>query len=226
MTQTESIKELATALAKAQGEIEGASKDTENPFFKSKYADLGSVIAAMRKPFADNGLAVHQGPRGTNGELRLVTRIIHKSGEWLEDDGFPLLMDKQNMQGLGSATTYARRYGLMSAAGIAPEDDDGNAAVKGAGKDGTKYETKNDLWGGPIAKTKFKAALMGFVSELTACGDGDQLLAFLNSEESQAIVNQCMADMPNWYFGGDDSNVLGLEERIEGRKKELMEDAA
>jgi len=130
------------------------------------------------------------------------------------------------MQGLGSATTYARRYGLMSAAGIAPEDDDGNAAVKGAGKDGTKYETKNDLWGGPIAKTKFKAALMGFVSELTACGDGDQLLAFLNSEESQAIVNQCMADMPNWYFGGDDSDVLGLEKRIESRKASLEEQAA
>ena len=127
--QSPEIDKLAAALSKAQGEVEGAAKDSTNPHFKSRYADLGNVIAAMREPFAKNGLSVHQGPRGTNGDLCLVTRVMHSSGQWIEDGGFPLMLDKANMQGLGSATTYARRYGLMSAAGIAPEDDDGNAAV-------------------------------------------------------------------------------------------------
>jgi len=135
--QSPEIDKLAAALSKAQGEVEGAAKDSTNPHFHSKYADLGNVIAAMREPFAKNGLSIHQGPRGTNGDLCLVTRVMHSSGQWIEDGGFPLMLDKANMQGLGSATTYARRYGLMSAAGIAPEDDDGNAAVtndKPAGK--------------------------------------------------------------------------------------------
>ncbi len=129
MTQTENIDSLAAALAKAQGEIEGATKSAENPHFKSKYADLGSVWDACRGPLTKNGLAIIQMPRYFENELRLVTRIMHSTGQWMEDDGFPLLLGKQDMQGLGSATTYARRYGLMAAVGIAPEDDDGNGAV-------------------------------------------------------------------------------------------------
>ena len=129
MNQSESIQELAGALAKAQGEIVNASKNAKNPHFNSSFADLASVVNAVRGPFSKNGLSWHQGVK--NGEtLSMVTRIIHSSGQWIEDDGVPLLLDKQNMQGLGSAQTYARRYGLMAAAGIAPEDDDGNAAVK------------------------------------------------------------------------------------------------
>ena len=125
--KSETIDAISAALAKAQGEIEGATKSSENPHFRSKYADLGNVWDACRGPLTKNGLAIHQGVRG-DGEMRLVTTILHASGQWIEDDGMPLLLDKQNMQGLGSALTYARRYGLMGAVGIAPEDDDGNAA--------------------------------------------------------------------------------------------------
>ena len=135
--RSETIDAISAALAKAQGEIEGATKSSENPHFRSKYADLGNVWDACRGPLTKNGLAIHQGVRG-DGEMRLVTTILHASGQWIEDDGMPLLLDKQNMQGLGSALTYARRYGLMGAVGIAPEDDDGNAAVQGSGAEGRK----------------------------------------------------------------------------------------
>ena len=135
--RSENIKEISAALAKAQADIEGASKSSENPHFRSKYADLGNVWDACRGPLTKNGLSVHQGVRA-NGDMRLVTTVMHQSGQWIEDDGIPLMLDKQNMQGLGSALTYARRYGLMGAVGIAPEDDDGNAAVKGNGADAKK----------------------------------------------------------------------------------------
>jgi|18_taG_2_1085343.scaffolds.fasta_scaffold17568_3 hypothetical protein len=140
----DNIKDLIGALSKAQAEIEGAVKAGENPHFRSRYADLGNVWAACRGPLTQNGLAIHQAVR-VNGDLRLVTRVMHSSGQWLEDDGIPLLLDKQNMQGLGSALTYARRYGLMAAVGIAPEDDDGNAAVKNGGKEGKPVGGNGDL---------------------------------------------------------------------------------
>jgi hypothetical protein len=121
---------LAAALARAQGQIKGAVKDSTNPGYKSKYADLASVWDACRKALADNGLAVVQFTQiDTTGPI-LVTRLLHVSGE-SEQGVTPLLMGKQDMQALGSAITYARRYGLAAMVGVAPEDDDGNAAVAG-----------------------------------------------------------------------------------------------
>jgi hypothetical protein len=129
MTHSESINEISTALAKAQGAIEGAVKGKDNPHFRSKYADLGAVWDACREHLSKNGIAVVQ-PVGhsADGTLCTITRLTHSSGQWMQDDGIPLLLSKQDMQGLGSALTYSRRYGLMSMVGIAPEDDDGNAA--------------------------------------------------------------------------------------------------
>lgn len=128
MTHSESINEIATALAKAQGAIEGAVKGKENPHFRSKYADLGAVWEACREHLSKNGIAVVQPIATVNGSLCTITRIVHSSGQWMQDEGIPLLLSKQDMQGLGSALTYSRRYGLMSMIGIAPEDDDGNQA--------------------------------------------------------------------------------------------------
>lgn len=136
MRTSESINEIAAALAKAQGAIEGAVKGKENPHFRSKYADLGAVWDACREHLSKNGIAVVQpinvveSPDRTAAVQVVLTRLVHGSGQWIEDGGTPLLLSKQDMQGLGSAITYARRYGLMSMVGIAPEDDDGNAAVQ------------------------------------------------------------------------------------------------
>ena len=150
MTQSEQINEISAALAKAQGEMEGAIKDSANPFFKSRYADLASVWDACRKPLSTHGLSIAQFPRteyaGTPeiyewtsraGEQRtgvkvictvsVTTRLLHASGQWLEDTASAMLASG-DPQAIGSAITYLRRYSLQSIVGVAPEDDDGERA--------------------------------------------------------------------------------------------------
>jgi hypothetical protein len=122
-------KNIAAALAQAQSEMGKAIKDSNNPHFRSKYADLGNVMDACLPALNKHGIAVFQ-PAGADDRGEFVaTVLLHTSGEKLECR-VPLLVNKNDMQGYGSAVTYARRYGLMCMAGIAPEDDDGNAAAK------------------------------------------------------------------------------------------------
>ena len=127
MTKSESIKELAAALAKAQGAMKGALKDSANPFFKSKYADLASVVEAIRASFSANGLSYIQTVEPSDkDEVRVETTLLHASGEWISCGILSLPVSKIDAQGYGSALTYARRYSLSAAVGVAPED--GNAA--------------------------------------------------------------------------------------------------
>lgn len=122
------ITKLATALCKAQAAMGGAKKDSENPHFKNAYADLASVWEAVRKPLTENGLAVVQFPRTNGNGIEIETTLLHTSGEFMCDVLW-VPCSKNDAQGLGSAITYGRRYALMAVAGIAPIDDDGNAAV-------------------------------------------------------------------------------------------------
>lgn len=130
MQQSESIKELATALCFAQAEMGGAVKDSNNPFFKSSYADLTSIIKALKEPFANHGLSYVQLPITSEGGkgIGVTTMLMHKSGEWLQSE-YLLPMVKADPQGAGSAITYARRYALQAMAGIPAVDDDGEAAM-------------------------------------------------------------------------------------------------
>ena len=129
MKTSDSIKELATALAKAQATMAGAKKDSTNPHFRSKYADLASIWEACRDALTSNGIAVVQMTRATAEEAVIVeTRLMHSSGEWTEGE-LLVPVTKADAQGYGSAITYARRYALAAAVGVAPEDDDGNAAA-------------------------------------------------------------------------------------------------
>jgi hypothetical protein len=129
MTTSESIAALAAALAKAQAVMGGAKKDTANPFFKSKYADLASCWEAARSALPAQGLCIIQTTRQSDkDEVVVITRLAHESGEWIEGE-LALPVSKADAQGYGSALTYARRYGLCAVVGIAPEDDDGNAAA-------------------------------------------------------------------------------------------------
>jgi len=128
------MKNIATALAAAQINMGKALKQANNPHFRSKYADLGSVMDACLPALNERGIAVIQ-PTGEDEHGRFIeTLLIHgESGETLSCR-VPLIIGKNDMQGYGSAVTYARRYGLMAMAGIAPEDNDGNAAAKAAPK--------------------------------------------------------------------------------------------
>lgn len=130
MIHSEQINELATALAKAQGQTEGAKKDSANPFFKSKYADLASVWGACRQQLSSNGLSITQCPEESDNGIAVETMLLHSSGQWIKSR-YTMPVSKVDAQAVGSAITYARRYSLAAIVGIAPEDDDGNAAVKG-----------------------------------------------------------------------------------------------
>lgn len=125
--QSESIGALAAALSKAQADITGALKDSQNPFFKSKYADLASCWDACRKQLAANGLSVIQTTRMTEQGLMLVTTLAHASGEWVAGE-MPVLTKDASPQGQGSGITYARRYALAAIVGLAQIDDDAEAA--------------------------------------------------------------------------------------------------
>ena len=128
MRQSESINELATAMAAAQAEMGGALKDSANPFFKSKYADLTSVVKAIKEPFANHGLSYTQFPCAADGCVGVTTRLMHNSGQWLESE-YMLPTVKQDPQSAGSAITYARRYALQAMAGIPTADDDAESAM-------------------------------------------------------------------------------------------------
>jgi hypothetical protein len=127
VTTSEQINEIAAALAKAQGEIQNVVKDAKNPHFKSDYATLDAVTDTVRPVFAKHGLAIVQMPTSDNGIATVETLITHSSGQWIRG-GTSCPLSKADAQGLGSATTYLRRYATSAAANIAQTDDDGNAA--------------------------------------------------------------------------------------------------
>jgi len=128
MNKSDSIVELAKALAAAQGELANASKNAKNPHFRSSYADLGEILNVVRPVFAKHGLGIMQMPDYEAGVVTVETLVTHASGEYISSQT-RLPVGKQDAQGVGGAITYARRYSLAAVAGIGQEDDDGNSAV-------------------------------------------------------------------------------------------------
>lgn len=157
--RSDSIAALAAALAKAQGEIEGAAKDKTNPHFKSRYADLASGWDACREPLSENGLSVVQ-PASANGPAVTVTTILmHSSGEWIEGE-LTMTATQNTPQGIGSCLTYARRYALFSMVGIAPEDDDGNEGSQQNGPRTERSEAPKAPTPAPDGYSRLVAELM------------------------------------------------------------------
>lgn len=195
MRTSESIKNIAAALSKAQATTMSAIRKKENEAFKrggkvSKYADLEAVWDACRKPMTDNGLSVVQGDEGDDGVLvRFTTRLMHESGEWIETTA-TYKPSQTTPQGIGSAHTYARRYGVCDMLGVVTEDDDGNASSsppenpappqrdvdKPAGKAPSKSEfaKKVESWFGyPPEETKMIAAAWRDLQERAGCTEID-----------------------------------------------------
>lgn len=134
MEHSQSLASFAGAMAKAQGAMRNASKDKVNPHFKSKYADLASVLDACREALATNGIAVLQPVTTCADGVRVTTMLLHSSGEWMKCHCV-MPVAQRTPQGIGSAITYGRRYGLAAMVGVAAdEDDDGNAASAGGGQ--------------------------------------------------------------------------------------------
>lgn len=139
------MKQIAAALVKAQKGFSPALKSADNPFFKSKYADLGACVDAVLDSLHSNGIALVQNCHESETGVIVETMFIHESGETLSTGKLHVPATKHDAQGYGSALTYARRYSLMAACGIAPEDDDGNAAAKATEKKGKTNPAKNVL---------------------------------------------------------------------------------
>ena len=204
MKQSESITDLATALCLAQAEMGGAIKDSNNPFFKSSYADLTSVIKVIKEPFAKWGLSFVQLPvtsAGGNG-IGVSTMLMHKSGQWLQGE-YLLPMDKVTPQGAGSAITYARRYALQSLVGIPSVDDDSELAMFSFDRNEDKtvvidmtLEGLSETVSAPPAKRvskKLMQDLMALVIESEATGEHtvmNEALAELDENEKQKLWSQ------------------------------------
>lgn len=142
------MKQISAALIKAKRAFGPALKDKTNPAFKSKYADLGACLDAVDEPCLNAGIMLYQETFEDATGVTVETVFLHESGEALRCGKLHVPASKQDPQGYGSALTYARRYSLMAACGIAPEDDDGNAASnskKPAAKSAAKPEPELDL---------------------------------------------------------------------------------
>ncbi len=162
--QTLTLGKLAEALAKAQAGMEGAKKDSENPFFHQKYADLASIWDACRKPLSDNGLSVIQTTDNENGKVVIITTLIHSSGEWVRGK-LAIKPMKEDPQALGSAITYGRRYALAAIVGVSPEEDDAESTMD-RGKN--KSQTKTTEPQAPVATDKQKRMIWARLKELVA----------------------------------------------------------
>jgi len=123
------MQKIATAFVKAQKAFGPALKTSTNPHFKSKYADLAACVEAVIDALNENGIALVQQSHHCEDGVIIETLFIHESGETISGGKLHVVAAKQDPQGYGSAMTYARRYALQAACGIAPEDDDGNRAV-------------------------------------------------------------------------------------------------
>lgn len=124
------MKQIAAAMVKAQKAFGPALKTNTNPHFKSKYADLSACVEAVIDALNDAGIALIQVTHPDETGVTVETMFLHESGEQISSGKLHVPASKQDPQGYGSALTYARRYSLMAACGIAPEDDDGNSASK------------------------------------------------------------------------------------------------
>lgn len=184
--QSETIGKLVEALTKAKTTFAAAVKDSLNPHFRSKYADLDAVVSATTPALSANGLVVVQMFDGEN----LVTMLAHSSGEWIKGIQ-PLHAVKMDPQGFASASTYARRYGHMAICGIAPEDDDGQNAQ-------AAYKQSQ-----PSATAEIKQAQGCLIESVerktTATGKSFALVTFSNggtaSTFSQTLIDECDAIM-------------------------------
>jgi hypothetical protein len=141
------MNKIAPAFIKAKKEFAPALKDKSNPAFKSKYADLGACLEAVEGALLDNGIALYQETFEDATGVTVETVLLHESGDTLRGGKLHVPAAKQDPQGYGSALTYARRYSLMTACGIAPEDDDGNAATQS-----TRQYAQSTSTGKPAAK--------------------------------------------------------------------------
>ena len=169
------MKEIAAAFVKAQKGFMPALKSSENPFFNSRYADLASCIEAVIGSLNENGIALLQHTSEADKGVIVHTVFVHESGEVMETGSIFFPATQPTPQAFGSALTYARRYSLMAACGIAPEDDDGHAGsqpkpIQHVAKTLTVEPVEQDYWATP-----FEQQHVGTPAGIETCVHGDRV---------------------------------------------------
>ena len=193
------MKEIAAALVLAQTKFQPALKNSQNPHFRSKYADLGACIDAVIDALHENGIALIQHTAESDKGIIISTTFLHRSGEIYEAGSLFVPASQQTPQAYGSALTYARRYSLMTACGIAPEDDDGNAATKPAPRFERTNHSDEDVWATNTMDFKASAAISadapycnhGLMTLKEGVKDGKPYKGYTCTEKDRA--NQCPA---------------------------------
>ena len=218
------VKSLSSSLVAALAEIGGASKDKVNPAFKSKYADLGSVIDAIKPVLAKHGLAFTQVTEPSEGGVIVETFVWCADSEPHSLGKLFVPANKNDAQGFGSALTYARRYGLMTAFGVPAEDDDGNAAAKSRITADEPAPRERVVLDGPYkSRTALEAAIKAFVPTMERMGDLAEFSAWMQTPEVVDLERQAMRDRPEWWESGDGEPdiFVPIVERIHRKKRAL-----
>jgi hypothetical protein len=199
MQTSDKIDLISAALVTAQGDLEHASKDSTNPHFKSKYADIAAIWDAAKPVLKANDLAALQDVSVCELGVGVRTRIIHKSGQWIEFDPPYIPLSKKDAHGVGSAITYGRRYSLAAALGVvADEDDDGNEASKGNSEQPPKS---------PPGVSKARTEVTNAVRELGACADEGTLMGFLSSADMKRLAVKICKEYPDLWIGPENSGL-------------------
>lgn len=198
--KSENLDKLIPALIKAQGELQHAAKASSNPHFKSKYADLATVLDTCKPVLQANGLAITHQRMSTMDAEHLVTTLWHSSGQYLSSTS-RLMPTKQDPQGFGSAMTYARRYDLSALIGLASDDDDGNAASSSNGGGVANENTKN------LGKAFKSAALRNeFVKNVESAFE-----RALNLSELVDLMEVYRPKFDEMKAGGNEYDLMALE---------------
>lgn len=214
---------LFAAMAKAFPDIEGALKDSNNPHFKSKYADLSSVVEAIKPALIKNDLFFAQVNHEQTGGVCVETLVCHSSGEQMSFGKLFVPAGKNDAQGYGSALTYARRYSLMTAFGVCPEDDDGNAAVKSAPQQEQRSASARakpePLTGFYKTRAEARTGYGEIVRELHSCEDEATLEGYLSTIQPQ--MQQFEKELPD-AWNGDGQDFIGLRGEIHAARVRCM----
>lgn len=210
MNQSESIGNLATALATAQAEMDFAKKDSSNPFFKSSYADLASVWEVCRTVLPKNGLAIIQTAEPAEaGRLRVRTTLAHKSGEWIAGV-LDIPAVKNDPQAYGSAITYARRYSLAAIVGVIADDDDGEAAM---GRGESKVTPK------PARAAPLSPPRAAPQADMITSDQRKHIMAMIGNEPRQKRLD----DINNWLAARKEPPVSSTNELTKSQASSLID---
>jgi len=199
------MKELYTAFIAAQAEFAALKKDAKNPHFKMQYATLSAALDAVLPALNKHGLAMFQKTTPDDKGVRVETYFIHQSGEQLMAGELYLPAVKTDPQGFGSALTYARRYSLMAACGIAPEDDDANSATEAVKAQQTKPTHKE----APAQPEKTKP------KEPLSSAEAKKIVATF---EAQANRAETLEELQDWFKVTWSKIAANLDEREDARK--------